>query len=107
MAHPVEPVHHLLQRREKRPAILVIVKNGLAPVTARGNVIKRIGKRYADWARHNENNGKEKATYLDPFLPFNLARPFFLFAFIFELCRPDFVEQIGVTVKHLEQFHQR
>jgi len=65
MTHSIEPVNNLLQRREKRPAILIIVKDGFAPVTTRGDMVKRIGKLYADGAGHGKNNSSAGAAYLD------------------------------------------
>ncbi len=72
MAYPVEPVNNLLQRREKQPAIQVIVENSFAPVTARSDVVKRIRKRYANRTGHAGQNNRAHATKLDltPFPPF-------------------------------------
>ena len=70
MAHPIEPVNNLLQRREKQPTIQVIVENSLAPITARSDVVKRIRKLYANRAGHAGQDNKGYAIKLDltPFL---------------------------------------
>lgn len=61
MAYPVEPGNDLLQGRQKRPSIVVIIKNILASISARGDVIESIGKFYADGAGHDGRNITEIA----------------------------------------------
>ena len=65
MAHPVEPLNNLLQRREKQPTVQVVVENSLAPITARSDVVKRIRKRYADRTGHAGQDNTGHATKLD------------------------------------------
>ena len=41
---------------QKRPPILVVLENVLAPVSPRGDVVERIGKLYSDGAGHDGRN---------------------------------------------------
>src|SRR4030067_1024116 len=56
MTYPVELCNDLLQSSQKRLPVLVVLKNVFAPVPARGDVVERIGKFYADGAGHGGRN---------------------------------------------------
>lgn len=50
MACPVELGDDFFQSLQKHLPVLIVLKNILAPVTARGNMVESIGKLNADWA---------------------------------------------------------
>ena len=53
MAQPVEPGNHLPQCRQEHLPILVVLKNILASIPTRGDVVKGMGEFYSDGARHS------------------------------------------------------
>ena len=56
IAKPIEALDHLRQRQQERASVVVVLKNGLTPVTACSDVVKRIGKFQAEWAGHDGVN---------------------------------------------------
>ena len=52
MAAPVEPAAHIAEHREPRHAVLIVVIDRLAPITARGDVIEPAGKLDTEGSGH-------------------------------------------------------
>lgn len=63
MANPVEPGNNLSQYQKKCAVIGVVLKNIFTPITACRDVVKRVGKFYAEGAGHGEREyNREFAT---------------------------------------------